>query len=93
VGQITSATKDIADSSPTLRIWPNPVAEGVLQIELPENAAVLDENIAIVNSLGQVVWQGRTKAGERIFSLQTTAWPSGMYGVQLGGLSKWFFIP
>ncbi len=91
VGQITSTTNEIADFSPTLRIWPNPVSDGLLQIELPENAAVLEENIVVVNSLGQIVWQGKTKAGERVLLLETNGWPSGVYGVRFGGLGEWFF--
>lgn len=91
VAQVTTATLEIAEQSPTLRVWPNPIAEGVLQIELPVPISRMEASILVVNSLGEVVWQGRTKAGDRLVSLTTKDWPSGIYGIKCGALRQWFF--
>ncbi len=88
VAQISTATQEIADFSPTLRVWPNPLSEGVLQIELPDDS---DGQISISDALGKTVWQGQAMPGDRILQLDTQGWASGMYAVRCGGSGEWFF--
>ncbi len=91
VAQSSTATHETADFSPTLRVWPNPVGDGVLQIELQDNASGFDHNINVSDALGRVVWQGRAIEGEQVLKLNALGWPSGLYVVKHGAASEWFF--
>jgi len=91
VAQITTLTQEVANVSPTLRIWPNPIENGILQVELPEAPSNLTDNITVSDVLGKVVWQGKLEKGEQILKLNVQSWPSGMYIVRCEAASGWFF--
>ncbi|MFN0035439.1 MAG: T9SS type A sorting domain-containing protein, partial [Saprospiraceae bacterium] len=91
VAQISTATHEIADFSPTLRVWPNPLAGEVLKIELLNANSNFDGSITVSDALGRIVWQGQAKPGEQMLPLETETWPSGMYVVECGAESAWFF--
>ena len=93
VAQISTATNEIADLSPTLRLWPNPAGDGILNIELPELQSSTDGNIRVTDALGRVIWQAQTKASEHIFQLDAYRWPSGMYVIKYGKASGLFVKP
>ncbi|MFN0212743.1 MAG: T9SS type A sorting domain-containing protein [Saprospiraceae bacterium] len=88
VAQTTSSTYELPDYSPCLRVWPNPVADGMVQLELPEVLA--DQNIVISDAMGRVIWQGQRKLGVQILELNVQGWVSGMYMVKCGAESGWF---
>jgi len=88
VTQLNTPTKEVTKVSPALRIWPNPIENGILQIELPEATS---GNITVSDMLGRVVWQGKAEQGEQILKLETNGWPSGIYGIKYGAASGWFF--
>lgn len=63
----------------SVTVYPNP-AGNTAYLQLPENA--LDAKLKIVNIMGQEVWTDRT-SNNRIYSLQTNTFPSGVYMVVL----------
>ncbi|MDO8365781.1 MAG: T9SS type A sorting domain-containing protein, partial [Saprospiraceae bacterium] len=91
VSQITTATPEIAEVSPTLLVWPNPLFTSILQIELPDFEYGSDRNIVVTDALGRVVLQTQVKSGEQTIQLNTEHWPAGMYWVKYGGAGQWFF--
>ena len=91
VAQITTANQEIANFSPTLNIWPNPLFSSALQIKLPDSKTSFDRSIMVTDALGRVVLQVQIQSGQQLIQLDTEHWPAGMYCAKYRGVGQWFF--
>lgn len=88
VAQVTSAAQEVAESSPSFRIWPNPLENNTLQLKLQQENG---EKIRVFDALGRLIWQGTSTVGQKDFSLDVGDWPSGIYLVKCRLAVEWFF--
>ncbi len=90
VVQLTTGIPEIVDNSPLLRVWPNPVESGHVQIQLSENQTNNEGEVQIMDVLGKLIWQGRLPKGETVLQVEIQGWAPGMYLVRSGLFSTWF---
>ena len=62
-----------------IKIYPNPVKDGHVTLEIPQNT----EGVSIVNAVGQTVFQQKNK-GDNLLKVDVSAWASGIYFVHSG---------
>lgn len=90
VGQISSATQEIAKDSPTLLIWPNPVTNNLLNVEIPSQHQAFQVNLVVSDPLGRLIWQSPLDSKAESVQINTSNWPSGIYSVRIGTISQYF---
>lgn len=61
-----------------LMIYPNP-ADEVVFIGMPEDRAALSGELAVFNSLGQLMVKRKVNEADQLAELNTTQWNAGMY--------------
>ena len=70
-----------------IKIYPNPSNSAIISVELPyfgETKERLTEGVSIVNSIGQTVFQQKTK-GLSILSIDVSVFTAGVYFVKTDG--------
>jgi hypothetical protein len=77
----TEDPEDVVNFSGRLKIHPNP-ATGLIYIELPELPAVVEMQVAIFNTRGDLVHQGSVSDGY-CYLADLTAFPPGLYIVRV----------
>jgi hypothetical protein len=90
---VTSNVISIAPKSPkgTLKVYPNPTSDNQITLELGENMARRDipntfgtEEVSVINSLGQTVFQQKT-LGQNNLQLNVSTWAKGVYFIKAAG--------
>ena len=60
-----------------MKVYPNPTAEGLISIEIPENT----EGFTIFNAIGQIVFQQQVK-GQNQLPIDVSTWAQGVYFIK-----------
>ncbi len=65
------------EKSKNLKVYPNPISEGAISIEIPQYT----EGVSIFNAIGQLVFQQQTK-GQNMVQIDISTWAQGVYFVK-----------
>jgi hypothetical protein len=65
------------EKSKNLKVYPNPISEGAISIEISQYT----EGVSIFNAIGQLVFQQQTK-GQNMVQIDISTWAQGVYFVK-----------
>lgn len=86
VAQLSTATGEIDFSANDLKVYPNPISEGFLKVELPESKSNSAGNVVVYNVLGGKILEKEMSSVEPALQLDTYSWLPGIYIVKYGPL-------